>query len=559
METLSASLDRVLVFAPIGRDAPATADLLRHLGLAVQVCVGLPELVEQIDAGSAAVLVAEEGLFSKDVKALLEWVEQQPAWSDLPFILLTSHQDRANVAAWRQRIVTSLRNVSILERPVQSITLTSTVQAALRARRRQYEVRDLLEARELAAQRLEALVAARTHELGEANIELRAQMAERAKAEEALRHAQKLEAIGQLTGGLAHDFNNLLMVISGGLDLLERAGDPARFRRLVNGMLQAVHRGSRITRQLLTFSRRQTLKPETIDLRRQIGGMRELLERSLRGDIHVRIEFAEDVWPINVDPDELELVLLNLAVNARDAMPSGGSIVIHAENLPDFQDEGLSGDFVCLSVSDHGTGMPPEVAAKAFEPFFTTKEVGKGSGLGLSQAYGFATQSGGVARIASTLGQGTRVTLILPRSKAPVAEVALRPPVDMGANLPRAASFGCVLLVEDDEEVAALTTDMLKDLGYDVLRATSAKAALGALADGRSVDILFSDIMMPGDMNGLDLAKEIRNRRRELPVLLTSGYADAVIDAAGAAGLRVLRKPYHLVELKEALRLARNG
>jgi signal transduction histidine kinase/ActR/RegA family two-component response regulator len=557
MATVDPDSLRVLILAPIGRDGPASADILKRAGVITELCADLPELVAQIAAGAAAVFVAEEALFARDVSPLHDWVERQPPWSDLPFVILTSRQELPAVAAWRQRVVASLRNVSLLERPVQSITLTSTVRAAVRARRRQYEIRAFLEERERAAQELEALVVARTRELEAVNDALRTQMAERAQVEETLRQAQKIEAIGRLTGGVAHDFNNLLMVLSGGLDMLERHTDPVRQKRLMDSMRQAAARGAGLTRQLLAFARRQPLQPVAVDLAHQIGGMRELLDRSLRGDVNVALSFADNLWPVEVDPGELELVVLNLAVNARDAMPVGGTIEIRAENLPAFDDGDLHGDFVRLAVVDTGVGMSPEVKARVFEPFFTTKEIGKGSGLGLAQAYGFAQQSGGSVRIESELGRGTSVMLLLPRS-AKVPAAAQHALIDVRTARP-ATIAGRVLLVEDDHEVAALVTDMLDQLGYDVIRVASAAAALGALANGRRVDLVFSDIMMPGGMNGVDLAKEIHVRRGDLPVLLTSGYAEAAKRGASAEGVRVLPKPYRLDELAVALKVALKG
>lgn len=545
----------VLIFAPIGRDGPASAELCRRVGLSAKVCSTLAQVMDGIEAGAAAVLITEEALFGKDLRPLFACVEGQPPWSDLPFVILTSRQEQPAVAAWRQRLVTSLRNVSLLERPVQAITLTSTVQAAIRARQRQYEVRALLEARDRSAQDLEALVIARTRELEDANGQLRKQMSERARVEETLRQAQKIEAIGQLTGGVAHDFNNLLMVISGGLEMLDRQADPKRRQRLMDGMRQAAQRGAGLTRQLLAFSRRQSLTPEPVDLGRQIGSMRELLDRSLRGDVHVRLEFAPGLWPVEVDPGELELVVLNLAVNARDAMPEGGTILVRAENMPAVP--GSDGDFVRLSVIDTGTGMPPEVRARVFEPFFTTKDIGKGSGLGLAQVHGFATQSGGTVEIESEAGHGTSVILVLPRSyRTPSADQ--RHLIELHLDRPAAGSVGSVLLVEDDDEVAALVAEMLAQLGYEVVRVASARAALGALANGRTVDVVVSDIMMPGGMNGVDLARELRRRRAELPVLLTSGYAEAAKRAADAEGVRILPKPYLLAELAAALQTARD-
>ncbi|MDA9411699.1 response regulator [Bradyrhizobium sp. CCBAU 45384] len=550
---MSAAPDqRILVFAPIGRDGPASVELFRSANLEAVNCRNLAELVSEMALGVGAVFVAEEALFGKDTVPLAQWIASQPPWSDLPFVVLTSHREQPAVMAWRRSLVSLLRNVSLLERPLQPMTLTSAVQSALRARRRQYEVRALLAAREQTAQQLEKLVVERTRALAEANEQLRLEMNERARVEETLRQAQKIEAIGQLTGGVAHDFNNLLMVISGGLDMLDRQADPDRRRRLMDGMVQAAQRGASLTRQLLAFSRRQTLRPEPVDVAAQMGGMRELLDRSLRGDVHVEFDFPDTLWPVEVDPGELELVILNLAVNARDAMPNGGTIVVRGENLPDLKDEQIVGDFVRLSVIDTGVGMGPEILSRVFEPFFTTKEVGKGSGLGLAQVHGFATQSRGTVRIRSEVGKGTSIELYLPRShNVPSRELHL---VDLNMVRPTRSTHGRILLVEDDDEVAALVSEMLAQLGYEVTHAASGAAALGALADGRTVDLVFSDIMMPGGMNGVELAREIRRRRSDIPVLLTSGYSEAAVHDAELAGIQILPKPYHIEELAAALK-----
>jgi len=543
----------VVVYAPIGRDGPASAELLSRSGMDAVVCHSVDEVLRRAETDADAVFIAEEGLFGQDLQALATWVDQQPAWSDFPFVVLTSKHQQPAVAAWRQRMVAALRNVSLLERPVQSITLTSAVKAALRGRHRQYEVRALLEARERASNQLEALVVERTSELEKANQELRTQMAERAQIEETLRQAQKIEAIGQLTGGIAHDFNNLLMVISGGLDMLDRRADPARRERLMDGMRQAAQRGTALTRQLLAFSRRQSLEPESVDLVLRIGRMRELLDRSLSGDVHVEVQFEPDLWPVEVDPGELELVVLNLAVNARDAMPDGGSILIEASNAPGEAVLGITGDFVRLTVTDSGTGIPEEVRTRVFDPFFTTKEIGKGSGLGLAQVYGFARQSGGTVWIESECDRGTSVIMLLPRSaRVPDQPDGERPVEDDSPD----ASAGTVLLVDDDEEVAALVGEMLEHLGYRVTHAASATDALGALQNGCQVDIVFSDVMMPGGMNGVELAREIRTRDLGVPVLLTSGYAEAAQQSAAAEGVHVLAKPYRLEELATSLREA---
>jgi signal transduction histidine kinase/ActR/RegA family two-component response regulator len=373
----------------------------------------------------------------------------------------------------------------------------------------------------------------------------------RRAVEERLRQAQKIEAIGQLTGGVAHDFNNLLQVISGGLQIMGRPGDPAGRERVFNAMKQAVERGASLCRQLLAFARRQPLRPEPVDLNRLIVGMRDLLDRSLRGDVQFQSEFAEDLWPVEVDPGELELVILNLAVNARDAMPTGGIVTISAYNAPALADHELAGDFVRLDISDTGMGMAADVLSHAFEPFFTTKEAGKGSGLGLAQAHGFARASKGAVRIDSTLGHGTKVSLFLPRTLKTPACFA-DPVMDRSPETTE-GSAGQVLVVEDDDEVAALTVEMINQLGYDTTRVASAEAALGALADKRAIDIVFSDVMMPGRMNGVELAQEIRRRRPDLPVLLTSGYAEAASRSAAAHQIRIIPKPYRMDELREAL------
>ncbi|MEO7639160.1 MAG: ATP-binding protein [Pseudoxanthomonas sp.] len=538
---------RVLVLAPIGRDAPATADLLRRSGIGADVCRGYDDLMAELGAGADAAFVAEEALFGKDLAPLAEWIECQQPWSDLPFVILTSRHDEPRVTAWRQQLVSKLGNVTLLERPVQPLTLVSVMRAALRARARQMQVRSLMAAREQAATQLESLVVRRTAQLEKANSKLRAEMGERARIQESLRHAQKLEALGQLTGGVAHDFNNLLMVITAGLDMLERQQEPQRRTRTLQGMRHAAQRGASLTRQLLAFSRSHALRPETVDLGTHLDDMKELLGRSLSGNIRVQVDMAADLWPVQVDPGELELVLLNLAVNARDAMQGGGGVItVRGENVANRDSQ----DFVSVSVSDTGSGMSEEVRERIFEPFFTTKDVGKGSGLGLAQVYGFAQQSGGTVEVASVLGQGSTITLLLPRSHQPLPPA--HAPCPMREVSPEHSS-GCVLLVEDDSEVAALVNDMLRDLGYEVIHCSSAAAALGALANARHIDLMFSDIMMPGGTSGIELAREARLRRPALPILLTSGFAERSRADALSLNIPVLAKPYGLEDLRHAI------
>lgn len=546
----------VVVFAPLGRDGPAIAEMVSRSDLGVQVCTSILELIESLRVGAVAVVIAEEGLFGSDSEKLFEWAHRQEPWSDMPFIVLTSRHEQVTIARWREQVIAKLGNVSLLERPVQTITLMSTIQAAARARRRQYQVRELLQTKVIAAIELESLVAARTEALETANRELTVQMQERSRAEAALHHAQKIEAIGQLTGGVAHDFNNLLMVITGGLDMLDRVKDPERKQLLMTGMKQAALRGARLTRHLLMFSRRQALHAEPIDVAHQLEMTRELLQRSLRGDTEVQLRVPADLWRIEVDVGELELAILNLALNARDAMPTGGVVEIHGENIPNMHEMDLVGDFVVISVIDHGTGMPPDIRERAFEPFFTTKDIGKGSGLGLAQVYGFTKQSGGIARINSEPGKGTAVSLYFPRShNMPAAEASN----DSHGAAPEPESAGIALIVEDNDEVAALVLEMFRELSFKVSRVSNAEAALGALTDGLEINIVFSDIMMPGGMNGIELAREIRGRQPEMPVVLTSGYTHAATAELNKEGFAILHKPYDLKALREVLDTALEG
>ena len=391
-------------------------------------------------------------------------------------------------------------------------------------------------------------LALRAEILAETNALLHQQMEEREKAEQALRQGQKMEAIGRLTGGIAHDFNNLLMVASSGVELLDRTTDPARRKSLTDGIRQSVERGAALTRQMLAFSRRAPLKTEVLHLPTRIDGLRFLLDRALREDIEVVLDLPDDLWRVEADPGELELALLNLAVNARDAMPSGGRIILSAHNLPGDDD---AADRVCLTVADTGTGMSEAVATRVFEPFFTTKEVGRGTGLGLSQVYGFARSSGGDVSVESTEGVGTTFTLCLPRTDKPMTASDLAPAAAEPDPLARKAE-GRLLLVEDDDAVAAGVGHMIRDLGYTYVRAAQAADALRLLEQGERFDLVFSDMVMPGDMDGLGLGKAIRERHPGLPVVLTTGYSEAAATAT-AERFQLLSKPYGIDALETVL------
>ena len=361
------------------------------------------------------------------------------------------------------------------------------------------------------------------------------------KIQQQLAQSQKLDALGQLTGGVAHDFNNLLMVITGSVNALKRVTqDDPKALRAIQAIETACQRGGSLTGQLLTFARRQSVNPQTIDVRERILAVREVLDTGLGSAIELRIEAGEGLWPITVDPAEFETALVNLTVNARDAMPDGGTLTVKVGNT--FFDDGTrKGDHVAITIRDTGVGIPPDLVAKIFDPFFTTKPIGKGTGLGLSQVHGFAHQAGGTVTVESKLGEGTLFTIYLPRSM----EIPEQQPEELSA-----LGTGTVLLVEDNPDVAVASAGLLEQLGYAVRWASDADAALKEIArDG--VDFVLSDIVMPGRMDGLALARELRKRNPRLPILLASGYSDAAQNAKGE--FPILRKPYRIHELNEAL------
>jgi len=395
-------------------------------------------------------------------------------------------------------------------------------------------------------------------ELRAAHAALVSQVSERERTEKLLRQSQKMEAIGQLTGGIAHDFNNLLMVIIGGLSILDRAPSTERRGKIRDGMRQAAERGAALTRQLLAFSRQKELHAKAIAIPRHVEGMRALLEGSLGGTVTVASAFGSDLWPIHVDEGELGIAILNLCVNARDAMPQGGTITIAACNRPNIRELNLRGDFVELSVTDTGVGMSADTIARCMEPFYTTKDIGKGSGLGLAQVYGFVHGSGGMVQIESRVDEGTKVTLLFPRSKElPQSALELR---DMGdESSPAAPGYCRVLLVEDDVQVASLTSAMLAELGCEVVPVTTAQAALEELAKSADIGLVLSDIMMPGGMDGIELVRQMRQRKFALPVLLVSGFAAAAAEEAKKEGITLLAKPYSVNDLAQKIRATSAG
>ncbi len=538
-----------LVLAPRGRDAAVASSLIEQAGIACRACRDITELVGALNDDTAFALITEEAIRNVDLKALMAWLAGQPAWSDLPFVLLTEHgggPERNPIAA---RWLESLGNVSFIERPFHPTTLMSLVRATVKGRRRQLETRSLLEDLRQGELRLQQRVEERTAQLQHAHDELLAQIAERARTEEQLRQLQKLESIGQLTGGVAHDFNNLLTAVLGNLELLRKRlpADPS-IDRLIDGATQGAQRGAALTQRLLAFARRQALQPRPTDLAELVRGMGDLLHRSLGPSIDIEIDISDDLPPALADHNQIELALLNLAVNARDAMPDGGRLTISLseETVSDARDLAV-GRYVRLCVSDSGCGMDQQTLGRAIEPFFSTKEVGKGTGLGLSMIHGLALQLKGALRLHSDIGRGTRAELWLPVANGKAAPA----PADSAAGADSSSRRRLSLLFVDDDFLISLSTAaLLEDLGHDVIKAASGEAALEVLQSGKSIDLMITDYAMPG-MTGLQLAEAARNLRPGLPILLATGYAD--LPAHSKVELPRLSKPYQQKQLAERI------
>ena len=660
-----------LVLAPSGRDGAILRSLLAELGLPSQPCGDVADLVRRLGEDTSFVVLTEEAVRSADLSPAAAWIEAQPPWSDLPFVVLTRRGGglERNPAAARLQGV--LGNVSFVERPFHPTTLASAVRVAERGRRRQYEARARLEALREGEARLQRLadtleerVARRTAELvdrtaerdrvwrgtrdlyvtidrdgccraanpaweremGHAPADLigtrfdelvhpedrpiterrwievlggtflvdheirvrtadgahrwyswtvfedgdvvvavgrdveerRAREAELRAAEEALRQSQKLEMIGQLTGGVAHDFNNLLMAVQSNVELAGRrlSDEPDRARELLANALQGVARGASLTQRMLAFARKQDLAPGPVDVAALVAGMSELLGRSLGPGVEIESEFAPGVPPALVDANQLEMAVLNLAVNARDAMAGEGRLSIALDAPAIGPGDGVAaGRHVRLRVRDEGVGMDAPTLARAAEPFFTTKEVGRGTGLGLSMIHGLAEQSGGSFRLESEPGVGTTAEILLPVAPGGVPAAAPGAP-----GIPGAVGDGeaaspdrrlTVLAVDDDALVLMGTVAMLEDLGHDVLSASSGPIALGLLADHEAVDVVLTDQAMPA-MTGTQLARRIKSERPQLPIVLATGYADRPKDDRGLFAAQ-LGKPFEERHLERVL------
>lgn len=669
--TPEAASSAIVVFAPAGRDGPVIGSILKSAGHRVRRISSFSEALEEIEE-SAALVVTEEAFAAGDPAPVLDWIENQPSWSDLPVIFLRSRS--LTITGQTGQLIDRLGNVTLLERPLHPITLVSAARGAVRARRRQKETETLLAERlqaadtlresetrfrlmadsapaliwtsdaqgrpvyfnrafeavlgapvadgpgrellpnihpqdrerfrrsfraavrgrkklrsevrafdrsgaviwlcceaaprfkgrefvghvgcnvditdaKLAAEELERRVSARTSELAAANRELIEQIEGRERVEEALRQSQRLEAVGQLTAGVAHDFNNLLTVVLGSVEHLERYIEDQGLVRRLGMMRTAAERGAKLTAQLLAFSRRQKLEPKPVNLNDTVAGMRDLLHSTMGGSVRLETVLEQDLWPALVDPTQIELIILNLAINARDAMEVGGSLMVETFNETVREararpQDPSQGDYVVVAVTDTGSGMDDATLAKAFEPFFTTKPVGKGSGLGLSQVLGFAQQSGGGVRIETRTGHGTSVKVYLPRS------AALAPPPE-AAKARRTRTNGSrsvlILVVDDDSAVREITAQLLTEQGYAVLEAGTGGAALRLLEQHPEVNLLVLDFAMPG-MNGLEVAREASSRRHDLPIVFVTGYADLTA-LADIGEDRIVHKPFRDGEL----------
>lgn len=376
---------------------------------------------------------------------------------------------------------------------------------------------------------------------------------ERRKTEESLRQSQKMEAMGQLTGGIAHDFNNLLTAVLGNLEIIQRRVTDERIRRLAQNAIRATERGARLTGQMLAFSRSQKLALRPVDVNAQLRGMDDLLDRSAGPTISLRVRLDEKLPPVMGDANQLEAAMLNLVINARDAMPEGGDLDISTRRVRISGDGELAaGEYVEIAIADTGIGMSPGVRSRAFDPFFTTKEIGKGTGLGLSQVFGFVRQAGGTARIESSLGRGTRVCLLLPVAKGEAAQTVERSPTPATDG-----GRGRILVIDDDQDVRTFLLESLDALGYETLGASDGESGLAMLAEA-APDLVLLDYAMPG-LNGAEVAQAVRSRRPDLPVIFVTGYADQAAMKAAAADAPILQKPFRVADLAATLRGCLDG
>ena len=541
MTGLSPVSERAIVLAPMGRDGALALMMLNEAGYSGMIATSLTALCGALEEGAGLLIIAAEALRGVDLEPLLERLHQQPAWSDLPIVLMTHHGGSEQNGS--SHLSGLLGNVTFLERPFHPVTLISLVSAALRGRRRQYDARDRLIDLSESELRLQRTLETLEQQVEERTAQLR-------NNEEALRQSQKMEAVGQLTGGIAHDFNNMLTGIIGSLELLRRRvsrGKLDDLDSLIDLGVTSANRAAGLTHRLLAFSRRQSLDSKPVEINQLVTSMGELLQRSINESIALDMRFSDPLWTAEADRNQLESALLNLVINARDAMPNGGNLTVETSNrhLDSVFTAAYGtlqpGDYVELSVSDTGCGIPESVMGRVFDPFFTTKPIGQGTGLGLSMIYGFARQSGGHVTIHSEVEKGTTVSLFLPRF---VGEMVVAEAVNP-ALLPFADAGETVLIVEDDPAVRVLVCAVLKELGYAYVEAGDANTAVPIIESDQRIDLMISDVGLPG-MNGRQLAEIGRQIRPELKVLFITGYAEHAAVRGGFLdpGMQLITKPF---------------
>ncbi|ONH51057.1 His Kinase A (phospho-acceptor) domain-containing protein [Pseudomonas cedrina] len=541
MPTRSLASERALILAPLGRDSSLAQMMLGEAGYVGVIADNLERLCEMLTQGAGLLIIAAEALRGANLEPLLEQLHEQPAWSDLPIVLMTHHGGSGQNGS--SHLSGLLGNVTFLERPFHPVTLISLVSAALRGRRRQYEARDRLVDLSQSELRLQRTLETLEQQVEERTAQLRSN-------EEALRQSQKMEAVGQLTGGIAHDFNNMLTGIIGSLELLRRRvarGKLDDLDSLIDLGVTSANRAAGLTHRLLAFSRRQSLDSKPVNINELVSSMGELLQRSINESIKLDMRLIDQLWTAEVDPNQLESALLNLVINARDAMPSGGRLTVettnrHLDSVFTAAYGSLSpGDYVELSVSDTGCGIPENIMGRVFDPFFTTKPIGQGTGLGLSMIYGFARQSHGHVTIYSEVDRGTTVSLFLPRYMGEI----INPEAPNPTLAPFANRGETVLIVEDDPAVRVLVSTVLKELGYAYVEAGDAHSAVPIIESGQRIDLMISDVGLPG-MNGRQLAEIGRQIRPELKVLFITGYAEHAAVRGGFLdpGMQLITKPF---------------
>ncbi|MGB3122439.1 MAG: ATP-binding protein [Pseudomonas sp.] len=541
MPALTLASERAIVLAPMGRDGSLALMMLGEAGYNGIIASNLAQMCDALEDGAGLLIIAAEALRGVDLEPLLMHLHQQPAWSDLPIVLMTHHG--GNEQNGSSHLSGLLGNVTFLERPFHPVTLISLVSASLRGRRRQYEARDRLIDLSQSELRLQRTLETLEQQVEERTAQLR-------NNEDALRQSQKMEAVGQLTGGIAHDFNNMLTGIIGSLELLRRRvsrGKLDDLDSLIDLGVTSANRAAGLTHRLLAFSRRQSLDSKPVEINQLVSSMGELLQRSINESIDLDMRLTDQLWTAEADPNQLESALLNLVINARDAMPNGGQLVVETTNrhldsvFTAAYGTLTPGDYVELSVSDNGCGIPENLMDRVFDPFFTTKPIGQGTGLGLSMIYGFARQSHGHVTIHSQVGRGTTVSLFLPRFIGEMQVEALANP----ALLPFANAGETVLIVEDDPAVRVLVSAVLKELGYNFVEAGDANTAVPIIESEQRIDLLISDVGLPG-MNGRQLAEIGRQIRPGLKVLFITGYAEHAAVRGGFLdpGMQLITKPF---------------